>query len=383
MDKKELAKIKQNIKHDNDALLINGIGIYHVNAEKKVSGEVKKYWGKRDMISGKSGGNGKYWNLKEENIFIDIAKKTLSGKLEDSLTEYSLKGLSVVTDLDKVMAGKMDPAITKSFVEYIAEKLDIVENYAVMVIMCELTERSKSGNGWSTTDDDLCGENGTYNFMIVSICSMSPVSIGIYYNKQKDNVMVWPGTEHEVSNPISGFVYPSMSDNEADYNHVLVYNKDTKTPLKSLVSSVIGCEPVATPAEVRKAVETIVEKVVDEDANVKEVSKAVVKKIAEIAELAKETNNSTEIDSEQLQQIITEASECNIDTDSFAEEYEQELGKETIKADVIEKTVKKKAADIVINVKSNKNKVSSKMLDGKKCLVIELDDTVEVNGIEI
>ena len=46
--------------------------------------------------------------------------------------------------------------------------------------------------------------------------------------------------------------------------------------------------------------------------------------------------------------------------------------------------MKVKSPDIKINVKPKaSNKVSAKMVDGKRCLVVQLDDTVEVNGLDV
>lgn len=41
MKKKDIEHIKRNFKHNNDALLVHGIGIYHVSDDKKVSGKLK------------------------------------------------------------------------------------------------------------------------------------------------------------------------------------------------------------------------------------------------------------------------------------------------------------------------------------------------------
>ena len=44
-----------------------------------------------------------------------------------------------------------------------------------------------------------------------------------------------------------------------------------------------------------------------------------------------------------------------------------------------------KSADVIINVKANKtDKVVAKNIDGKRCLVVELDDNeVQINGLDI
>ena len=43
-----------------------------------------------------------------------------------------------------------------------------------------------------------------------------------------------------------------------------------------------------------------------------------------------------------------------------------------------------KSPDIVINVKTDKtDKITAKQIDGKRCLVVELDDTVNINGLNV
>lgn len=155
LKKTDILRVSRNLKQNNDAILIHGFSIFYVNALKEVVGVTKKFCELRDMDHGKSGSS-YYWDLAEENRFIEIAKKSVSGTLNQNLIVYDIPENDFVNDMQKVISSRLDGNIAESFANYIAKNLTYVGCYAIQITVCELSETSKDSRGYKTTDDDLC-----------------------------------------------------------------------------------------------------------------------------------------------------------------------------------------------------------------------------------
>ena len=171
MEQKELLRAKRQLKHNNDKLLIYSISAHYVNTEGEVSvSTTKKFCEERDMKQGKSGMEN-YWDLPEENVFLDIIKKTMSATLGKDMTEYKLSD-DVVDKLNKLKATNLTPEACLSYAQYMANKLKIVGDYAIILSSIEITEAVKTGDGIhnaNTRDDDLLsGDIENWSFITAS-----------------------------------------------------------------------------------------------------------------------------------------------------------------------------------------------------------------------
>lgn len=382
MKKRDIEHIKRNFKQNNDNLLIYQIGIYYVDAEKKVVGKSKKFCELRDMKQGKSGSEN-YWDLAEETKFLEIMKKSISGSIGQTLQLYKLIPSKQVEDLQKLMEQKMSDDVAMSYANYIASSLEYTGNYAIMLTMCELTEASKDSRGWKTTDDDLCDGSNTHSFMMASICPMNPVEIGLFYNKEKKEITHWMGSEKEVGMPVSAFLYPAIEDGIIDENTVLVYNKDKKKPLKSLVENILGQTAKNTPAEQKKIFEHVLKELETENKeDNKEIKATIKEKLYRMATEDIETEDPISVTGQDIKNIITE---CGYDEEK-AEEVcayvEEQTHSEPLIVKDIVKIPKPKYQNVTISIPEEKLEYAKpRMIDGKKCLVIPLDENLIIKGL--
>ena len=381
MTQEELQHLKRNLKHNNEALLITGIGIYHINTAEpgKIQGDWKKYCEKQDMNKGKSGSDS-YWDLLEEDDFLSIAKKSLSGKIEDTIIEYSLDEGSLKNQLKHIIDEPNNPFFLQAMVEYISKKLKFVGEYAIMTLTGELSKRSKNTHGFTTTDDDLCNVEGTYRFLLTSICPFESVSLGLYYNKEEKAISHWPGNEHILKEPVASFLYPSMEEGKENLDAVMVYTKYSKDSLKSLAKDIFQKEVQISSKEQIKSIEAVVKTALPKEIATSETTAKVLELLIENDK--KPESKEVYISAESLKKAIEDAVPAKVPED-FTRIYEEkmELTKK-ISTQSIKEALQKKNIVIQIKILKETNQLKREIIDGNDCLILSLDDNVQVIGTE-
>ena len=372
MEQKELLRAKRQLKHNNDKLLIYSISAHYVNTEGEVSvSTTKKFCEERDMKQGKSGMEN-YWDLPEENVFLDIIKKTMSATLGKDMTEYKLSD-DVVDKLNKLKATNLTPEACLSYAQYMANKLKIVGDYAIILSSIEITEAVKTGDGIhnaNTRDDDLLsGDIDSWSFITASICTTSPVKIGVIADRNAKKVKKYDSFDKEIKAPIAGFIFPAK-DND---NVALVYNS-LSNPVFSLVSEVLSSEVMRTP-EQEKAV---IKKVIKESVSL--LNSDAKKDIIPDKILEDIITESENLDKEAIETVLTRNNIPTTAVDEVIEDaYEEIKDIKEIKINTtpIAKTIKKPSVSVSIDVKDSAA-VYSDTHNGEKCFIIPMTDSVRV-----
>lgn len=376
---KEIERLKRNFKHDNEALLISGIGMYYINTAEpgQVQGTWRKYCEKQDMNRGKSGSD-LYWDLLEEDNFISIAKKSLSGKIDEALKVYGNISIQLKKELGHIIKEPTNPFILQSMVEYIAERLNYTGEYAIMTIAGELSKRSSDTSGYATSDDDLCDVGSPYRFLLVSICPLEPVSLGLYYDREKKSITHWPGNEHILKNPIGSFLYPAPCGGEEDWSHVVIYIKPSKTPLTSLAKDVFECEPTLSGTEKVNALRDVIKSVIS-----KEDKGDIILQVFDTLAQEEKLEGEIFLTSKKVQKVLEEVIQDTIPED-FENIYEEKFGTSPapIQANTITKEIEKIKTSVQVNILKETDHIKFQDENGETLLVIKLDDTVQIVGKE-
>ena len=88
----------------------------------------------------------------------------------------------------------------------------------------------------------------------------------------------------------------------------------------------------------------------------------------------------------EIKKILERSGVAEEKLEDFDSIYEQELGELELKpVNMIDSNkLGIKIPDITVNVKASaSDKVSTQIVNGKKCLVVEIDDSLEVNGLAV
>ena len=371
MNKKEISEIKKQFTPENCS--ITRICGCYVDGEKNKKTELKEA----------------FLSLSEEEMFkyFDIFRKTLSGTLGKNLLNMDFP-LNQETEggtqefLMRLKNSKLtDDALVESFYDKIIENYDYGENYYIILIHAVYDIPGKSSDGQDMFD----ASDEIYEHILCSICPVKLSKAGLCYNALtnniEDRVRDWI-----VEMPDCGFLFPVFNDRSTDLHSILYYTKNAEQIRSTFVDELFGCVAPLSAGGQRDSFNALVEETLGEQCAYDTVVN-IHEKLNEIIEAQKNEPEPVVLTKSEVKRLFED---CGVEEDkltSFDEQYEMTAGeKSSLLASNITNTRKFeiKTPDVVIHVAPERaDLVETRVIDGRKCLVIPMEDNVEVNGIRV
>lgn len=378
MNKKELSEIKKQFKTDNPKFVINRIA----NAYISVNGGI------RDT---------KYFKIQnfalmpeiECDFYLQNCKKTLGGQLGKGLVEYAFPteayeengGQKKLYDLLKTKLE--DEAEVESYITYLVQSLNYPTNFYITIAHCSYSIPTKDKNDEEQEDYD---DGEMYEFLLISINMSSLTDIGLYYNEKEEVVEKKLNTDMQiVKAPCDGILFPVFNDRTTDVNNVLYFTKTPKAPNEDIIMTVLGCEFNLSSEEEQLKFAKILTETLEDDLNY-ELINNIHENIRDVIKVGELETEMPTLNKNEIKKILERSGVAEEKLEDFDSIYEQELGELELKpVNMIDSNkLGIKIPDITVNVKASaSDKVSTQIVNGKKCLVVEIDDSLEVNGLAV
>ncbi len=372
MNKKEINEIKKNFSDDCGFFTVNRVITAFVDSEKNIKCKTNQLY---NIIP----------QDESELIMINL-KKVLSGRIGANLLEYGfpkdayLEGGSQQLLYSTLKSRLNDDEAVDSFLNAIVEKVEYVSTYTIFAAHCTYSVLNKNSTG--ELDDEA---DSDYNFIITAICPVDLRIDGLIYNEELNAIAKKESSDRIVGLPTDGFLYPLFNDRAADVNGVLYYTKNAKKPNTSVIEELLGCEFVMTGQNEKAVFHSILGNVVGDELDYDLIT-TVNDKIQDlIAQSAHETEVTT-VDNVKLSSILWEAGVSQDKLEHLPQVYEQAMGDKPMTAvNLVDKKTVVSVPSITVNIgKDAVDKVKTRMVDGRKCLVIALDDPeISINGLEM
>lgn len=420
MNKKDILELKRRFKKD-DCSFTRLTGCY-VNGEKNIVLYL----------------NESFLNLEEDELFkyLEIAKKTLSGTIGNNLLELNFpineeemggkqKSLMILK------ASKLkDEGLLENFYQSIIDSYDYTGNFLILLFHDAYDVLTKtSDNGKLDESEEV------YEYILCAICpvTLSKPALGYLEDQHKIGAR---NRDWVVGPPDIGFIFPAFTDRSTDIHSVMYYTKNAKDPHPEIMEEVLGCSPKQTAAEKKETFHTIVSKAIaDDEEKAEEVFLEIQENLNNIVEetdfikgterepialtndTVKEILADTGVPEEVTEKIEKSFVEAFGDTPPTVEELiddkalqlnekikkEKELKKkvefleaqlEKAKQEIALDAENKEALednnaliegyDVVLQVKAEKvPQIKSEIIDGKKCLIVPLEENEQANVISI
>lgn len=371
MNKKEISEIKKQFTPANCS--ITRIRGCYVDGEKNKKADIKEA----------------FLSLSEEEMFkyFEIFRKTLSGTLGKNLLnmEFPLDQESeggTQNFLLKLRQSKLkDDALVEAFFDKIIENYDYAENYYIILIHAVYDIPGKSTDGQEMFD----ASDEIYEHLLCSICPVNLSKAGLCYNAEtnniEDRIRDWI-----VEMPDLGFLFPVFNDRSTDIHGVLYYTKNAEQLRSSFVDEVLGCTTPLSAGGQRDSFNALVEETLGNDCAYDTVIN-IHEKLNELVEAQKELPDPVVLTKSEVKRLFEDCGVEEKKLESFDEQYEMAAGeKSALVASNITNTrrVEIKTPDVVIHVNPERaDLVETRNIDGRRCLVIPMEDNVEVNGIHV
>lgn len=373
MNKKETAEIKKNFSDKSGFFIMEKVLTAFVDSEKNV-----RYNHVNSCLT---------MPEEEHEVYSETLKKVLNTNVGKALVEYEFPNTAYDEGkpqniLYKLLKSELkDEQACEEFVNHVANNLVYGGNYALITAYCCYTVRRKDKN-----DEFADGEDEIYRYLLTAICPVNTGSDGFVFDSFNNEIVKKLNTELIISKSASdGFLYPVFSNRSTDVNHVMYYSKKANDPNVSIVENVLGCTFVMSAENEKANFQTILKNVVGEDLDYM-VIKSVNEKIQEVVEENKDDTDRTVIDNSRLKEILSDVGVPEERVKMVEPVYEKVCGKAPLTAsNLVETKTVMTTAGITVNIKPDaSDKVRTSVIDGRRCLLIDIDDpTIEINGLPV
>lgn len=371
MNKKEISEIKKQFTPDRCS--ITRICGCYVDGEKNKKTELKEA----------------FLSLSEEESFkyFEIFKKTLSGTIGKNLInmEFPLeqeKEGGTQEFLMKLRGSKLqDDALIEEFYDKIIQSYDYGENYYIILIhaVYDIPGRSSDGMDMFDASDEI------YDHILCSICPVKLSKAGLCYNAEtnhiEDRIRDWI-----VEMPDLGFLFPVFNDRSTDIHGLLYYSKNAEQLRSTFVDELFGCVTPLSAGGQRDSFNALVEETLGEDCAYDTVMN-IHEKLNEWVESQKDAPEPAVLTKPEVKRLFEECGVEEEKLETLDSCYEATAGENTaLMASNITNTrrMEIKTPDVVIHVEPDRAElIETKIVDGRKCLVIPMEGDIEVNGIHV
>ncbi len=327
--------------------------------------------------------------LPEEEMFkyFEILRKSLSGTIGKNLLnlEFPLESESEGGTQEFLLhlrdSKLRDDALLEQFYDRIIESYEYVGNYLILLIhdVYDVPGRTKDGIEMEDASDEV------YEYILACICPVDLSKTGLSYNAV-ENTFQNRLRDWVVGMPDTAFLFPAFNDRSADIHSTLYYSKNAAELKDDFIDKMLGC-PLPLPADCQKeAFQALVEEVLGDNCSV-EAIKNIHEELTEIVQEHKEDPDPVVLDKNKVETIFAKSGLDDDSMEAFDQCYDDTVGSDTeLLLDNIYSSRSFEVKTQVVTVKVNPDRtdlVETKLIDGRRCLVIDLQGTAEVNGVAV
>lgn len=410
MVKKEVLELKRRFKKD-EASFTRLVGCY-VDSNKN---KVYKF-------------GTKFLTLEEDEYYkyLEIADKSLSGKLGNNLLNLSfpLAEEKIGGRQQILMALREsrleDEALLDTYYDLVIDTYDNVGNYLILLFHDSYDVMVR------TTDNNSLDESEeVYNYLICSICpvALSKPGLGFLETEQRIGPRI---RDWVVGAPETAVLFPAFNDRSTDIHSVLFYTKNTKEPHCEFMANGLGCGVERTATEQKMAFHSIIRNVLGAESDeTEDVLMDIQQNLNNLVEEHEEncTNNEDALilDDSLVEKVLKESNVSSNNINRIKKSLDEAFGDKMPEAETVidakalaqnsirmemkgleqqvctlanqlnekqaELNVYTKGTspnDILLHMNGNQTSlVAFRMIDGKKHLVIPLEDenNIIINGV--
>lgn len=323
----------------------------------------------------------------EEFKYFDIFKKTLSGSLGRNLLnmEFPLKQEmpgGTQEFLLKLRNSKLeDDTLLEEFYDKVIENYIYGENYYIILIHAMYDVPGKASDDLEMYD----ASDTVYEYLLCSICPVSLSKAGLCYNAEdnriEDRVRDWL-----VDMPDKGFLFPAFTDRNMDIHGVLYYTKKSEDLQPELIEQLLGANMPMSADTQKETFQMIIEDTLGEDGDY-ETIRNIHEKLNDMIEEHKEEPEPLVLDKTDVKKIFENSGISAEKMETFEQTFEAAAGENAslVAANITEtRKFNIETPDIIIKVNPDRaDLIETREIDGRQCLVIAVDDHIEVNGVNV
>ncbi len=371
MNKKEISEIKK-IFTPEDAVITRICGCY-VDGDKNIICKSRQA----------------FHALPEEEVFkyLEIFKQTLTGTVGKNLLNMDFPTMQEEAGgaqdfLLRLSKSRLeDEELVDALYDKIIASYDYGMNYYIILIHVAYDVPGQASDGSEMFD----ASDMVHNFILCSICPVNLSKAGLGY-RLEENAIGERIRDWIVDAPAKGFMFPVFNDRTTDIHSVLYFTKKCEDLQPLLVEELFAAQTPLSAGVQNTAFNSVITKTLGEDCDY-EIIQNIQENLTEMLEEAKEEPEPLVFTKSEVKHLLEKSMVPEERMEEFDRAYEEEVGSEArIVATNIAATRKFniETPDIIIKVNPDRaDLVETRMIDGRQCIVIPVDDHIEVNGMNV
>ncbi len=382
LNKKDIANIRKQFKLDNDLLNIREIFNVYIMKE---SSEIYHH----QSLS---------FDLLEEEqkeLFMNNFKKVLTGQLDEKLFELKFQR-DVENSSQLILHQGLLSQDTEEWTNYmlqLVEKMLKDHQYEMDIVVTFIRGEYRIPMKPRNDEAEESERDAVYSHPFI-LCSMNKTQdpkkelLFDYVEKEfKYNIVVDPVINLKA--PVSGFLFPSMTDNASDVNHVLYSTGKANELDYHFIEDVLNAEEIMTAQEDKIVFEEVVKKVTGDQINTSTLSN-VYEEINRVME-ENEEEDPPKLDYKDVETVLKSSGVKDVDQEKVESAFKTVIDDEKYEfkaSNIVPKynkksiKIKTKIADISVSPQDLKY-VRQVQVNGKVCLMLEVEENTVIEGFEM
>ncbi|MBQ4284092.1 MAG: DUF4317 domain-containing protein, partial [Lachnospira sp.] len=323
----------------------------------------------------------------EKHKYFDIFKKTLGGTVGKNLIDMQFTMDSYAEDGARTFLYKLrdselkDETLLDEFYDKVIASYNYVGNYLILLINQVYDVPLKTADNLEVED----GSEEVFSYLLCSICHVKLSKAGLGYD-EAENAFHDQKQFHMVDVPEIGFLFPAFTDRSEDGDRVWYYTKDSDDFQQGFLSYVLSCEIPLPAGNQKETFQNLVVETLGEECDY-ETIKNIHENLNELIEERKSSPEPVALDKTEVKELLSKSGVKEEKLENFEEHFEMAAGKDCkLLATNITETRKfeVKTPDVVVKVNPDRTDlVETMVIEGRQCLVIQIDEHLEVNGISV
>ena len=375
MNQKELNEIRRRFKLDKNAF--SKIYGCYVNSNKEIISCVDASMG--------------LMSQEEQEMYLGLLKKSLSGALGRNLMDIVFSTAQVAdSDEHRLLqtirqTDARDQNSREALYRRIINALDMGETNYLILLAADTYDVPYKGRDDETFSE---GSDTVYKYFVCSVCPVKAPTLELKYSSE-DSGFHSASTGHIALAPELGFLFPAFDDRAANIYNALFYSRNAAELHQEVIDAVFRiAQPPMSAEEQRNVFSTALGDTLQKDCSY-DVVQSVHEQIRAKIEDHKESH-----DPEPLELTVSDVgcilANSGVDTEkveAFKANCEKQYGENAAlnPVNIIEsRKFQVTTPEVKISIApENSYLIETRIIDGRKYLLIPADDGVEVNGIGV
>lgn len=327
----------------------------------------------------------------EQEMYLNLLKKSLSGALGRNLIDIEFSTRQVADSDEHRLLQTLrqtelqDPNARESLYRRIIDAIDMGESSYLILLAADTYDVPHRSRDDQEVPD---GSDTVFRYFVCAICPVKDPTLALQYSDQ-DKEFRGSSTGHIALPPVLGFLFPAFDDRSANIYNALFYSKDTAQLHQEVIDAVFCIQNAPmSPQEQQNVFTSALTETLEKDCSY-DVVQAVHEQLRGRIQEHKDSRDPEPLtlSVREVGDVLTGSGVPEEKAEAFQEACRRQYGQDAalnprniIEAGKFQITT----PEVKITVPPEYSyMVETRIIDGRRFILIPADDGVEVNGIPV